>query len=196
MNEIINNILTRRSIRVFKEEQIPESDLNIILEAATFAPTGMNAQSWHFTAIHSKEKLAELNLLVQKVLVTHPGADPSMPYIDFLKNMAEAPNFNFFYHAPTLVIASNSINSASAAPQSDCTAALQNIFLAAHSLGIGSCWIHLLVLISDLPEIKDHLTALGVPLDHKIYGSAALGFPGRSNPKPSPRKSGVITIVK
>ncbi|MBP2659873.1 MAG: nitroreductase [Firmicutes bacterium] len=196
MNEIINNILTRRSIRVFKEEQIPESDLNVILEAATFAPTGMNAQSWHFTAIHSKEKLAQFNSLVQKVLVKHPGEDPSMPYIDFLKKVAEAPNFNFFYHAPTLVIASNSISSASAAPQSDCTAALQNIFLAAHSLGIGSCWIHLLVLISDLPEIRDYLTELGVPPEHRIYGSAALGFPGRSTPKPAPRKAGTITIVK
>jgi nitroreductase len=196
VNEIISNILTRRSIRVFKEEQITESDLNVILEAATFAPTGMNAQSWHFTAIHSKEKLAQLNSLVQEVLLKHPSEDPSMPYINFLKKVAEAPNFNFFYNAPTLIIASNSIDSASAAPQSDCAAALQNIFLAAHSLNIGSCWIHLLVLVSNLPEIRNHLTLLGVPPEHTIYGSAALGFHGRSTPKPSSRKAGTITIVK
>ena len=60
MNEVIQNILTRRSVRVFKEEQISDSNLNIILEGAKFAPSGLSSQSWHFTAVQNKEKIENL----------------------------------------------------------------------------------------------------------------------------------------
>ena len=58
MNEVIQNILTRRSVRVYKEDQISDADLNTILEAAKFAPSGMNSQNWHFTAVQNNEKIA------------------------------------------------------------------------------------------------------------------------------------------
>lgn len=51
MNSIIENILTRRSIRTFRETQISEEDLNTILTAGSYAPNGMGTQSWKFTAI-------------------------------------------------------------------------------------------------------------------------------------------------
>lgn len=57
MNEIIQNILTRRSIRTYKEDQISDEDLNTVLEAAQFAPTAMGKQGWHFTAVQNKEKI-------------------------------------------------------------------------------------------------------------------------------------------
>lgn len=193
MNQVMENILTRRSVRVFKSEQISDVDLNTILEAATFAPSGMNVQSWHFTVVQNNDKLVELNSLVKEVILKYAD-DPSKPVINGMRKMAENPNFNFFYNAPTFVIVTNSKTSAS--PVSDCALALQNIFLAAHSLQISSCWIHALVWLNGLPEIRSLLTEFGVPEGHDVFGCAALGFNGGNEPKPSPRKLGTVNILK
>ncbi len=100
MNQVMENILTRRSVRVFKPEQISDVDLNTILEAATFAPSGNNVQSWHFTVVQNSGKLEQLNSLVKEVIFKYAD-DPSQPVISNMKQRAENPNFNFFYKAPT-----------------------------------------------------------------------------------------------
>ena len=61
MNNIIENILTRRSIRTFKEDQISEEDLNTILVAGSYAPNGMGTQNWNFTAIQNVTTLKKVN---------------------------------------------------------------------------------------------------------------------------------------
>lgn len=60
-NEVLENIKARRSVRAYTEQQVPEEDLRTILEAATYAPSGMHLETWHFTAIQNVSKLAELN---------------------------------------------------------------------------------------------------------------------------------------
>jgi nitroreductase len=192
MNEVIKNMLTRRSARAYKPEQISDSDLNLILEAATYAPSGMNTQTWHFTAVQNKEKLQKLNELVKAAILNLPD-NPNMPSLSGFKKNAENPNYCFFYNAPTLVITSNT---KSPIAGFDNSAALQNIFLAANSLNINSCWIHTLVMLCDIPEVRTFLTELGVPQDHAVYGSSALGFNAGGELKAPPRKDGTVSIVK
>jgi nitroreductase len=186
MNEVIQNILTRRSVRAYKEEQISDTDLNTILEAAKFAPSGMGKQSWHFTAVQNKEKLEKLISAIKEALLTSP--------IEQFKKMGENPNFNPFYNAPTIVI--TAYDRSSLTKVSDCAAALENIFLAAHSLNIGSCWIHILALTGDDPKVRAILTELGIPEDYEVSGTATLGFSSKEQPKAAPRKEGTVTIVK
>lgn len=61
MNETLQTIKARRSVRAYTEQQVSAEDLNLILEAATYAPSGMHLETWHFTAIQNKEVLEELN---------------------------------------------------------------------------------------------------------------------------------------
>ena len=61
MNETLQTIKARRSVRAYTEQQVSAEDLNLILEAATYAPNGMHLETWHFTAIQNKEVLKELN---------------------------------------------------------------------------------------------------------------------------------------
>jgi len=79
----------------------------------------------------------------------------------------------------------------------DCACAIENMFLAAHSLGIGSCWINQLGTTCDDPEVRELITSLGVPKDHKVYGCVALGY---ADPKISMRekavKAGTVTVVR
>ncbi len=79
---------------------------------------------------------------------------------------------------------------------SDCAVALENIFLAAHSLNIGSCWIHILSVTADDLNVRSILTELGIPEGYEVSGTAALGFSSKEAPKAAPRKEGTVNIVK
>jgi len=186
MNEVIDNILTRRSVRAYKEDQISDEDLNAILEAATFAPSAMGKQDWHFTAVQNKEKIKKLISAIKEAMLKSS--------IEQYRKMGENPNYIPFYNAPTIVI--TAYDKTSITKESDCAVALQNMLLAAHSLNIGSCWIHLLARTGDDPKVRSVLTELGVPEDYAVFGTAVLGYNSKDEPKAAPRKEGTVNIVK
>ena len=100
-----------------------------------------------------------------------------------------------YYHAPTLVIVSNEPTQWWAGM--DCACAIENMFLAAQSLGIGSCWINQLGTTCDDSEVREFITSLGVPENHKVYGCVALGYVDPETPmKEKKVKAGTLTIVK
>lgn len=77
----------------------------------------------------------------------------------------------------------------------DCACAIENMFLAACSLGIGSCWINQLGTTCDDPQVRELLTELGVPENHKVYGCVALGYKAEGAPmKEKVVKAGTVTI--
>jgi len=194
MNDILDCILTRRSIRSYQETQVSEEDLNQILNAAVYAPSGSNSQTWLFTAIQNKSKLKKLNeLLRQGFLEWQPGEN-EYPAKLGAKKRAENEDANFFYHAPTLIIASNVPNYANA--MADCSAALQNIFLSAHSLGLGSCWINQLTWLNGCAKVREYLAELGIPKEHVICGAAAIGYHNGELPKAAARKKNTVHIVR
>lgn len=165
-NEVLENIKSRRSVRTYTERQVSAGDLNLILEAAAYAPSGMNFQTWHFTAIQDAAVLTELNEKIKGAFAK--SDDPH------LQERGHSETYCCYYHAPTLVIVSNE-PTRWWAPM-DCACALQNIFLAAKSLGIGSCWINQLGQTCDDPDVRAFLTRLGIPENHRVYGCAALGY--------------------
>lgn len=166
MNEVLKNIKQRRSVRSYTKQQVSEEDLNRILEAACYAPSGMNLQTWHFTAIRNAELLEKLN---EKIRGAFAKSDDSR-----LQERGNNRNYCCYYHAPTLIIVSNEPTQWWAGM--DCACALENIFLAAASLGIGSCWINQLGQTCDDPDVRAFLTELGIPENHRVYGCAALGY--------------------
>ena len=100
-----------------------------------------------------------------------------------------------YYHAPVLVIVSNKPTQWWAGM--DCACAIENMFLAAHSLGIGSCWINQLGTTCNDPEVREFITSLGVPADHQVYGCVALGYADPKAPlKEKVVKEGTVTIVE
>lgn len=73
---------------------------------------------------------------------------------------------------------------------------LGNIFLAAHSLGLGTCWVNQLKFIAEEKDFRQTLSRLGVPEGYKLIGCAALGHPAADTPKAPARKSGLVNIVR
>ena len=193
MNPILENILTRRSVRKYKTEQIADLELESILEAAKYAPSGGNSQSWHFTVVQNGDKLEELNQWVRNAFSNLVIDDTTYRSKKAGKAAAVSDSYNFYYHAPTLVIVSNEREYSNALV--DTGAALQNIFLAAHALDIGSCWINQLTWFCDDIPVRSMLTSLRIPENHKVCGAAALGYIAGNLPKAVPRKEGTVHII-
>lgn len=155
MNEVLKAIFDRRSVRAFTEQKIAREDLELILQAAAAAPTAMNLQPFGFVAVTSREtidKLAEL-----------AGAFTGRE----LKG---------FYKPAAFIIPYTKRDSRFGVDNNAC--AMQNIYLAAHSLGIGCVWINQLRdACCDDPKVREVLRGVGVPDDCVVYGCAAIGYP-------------------
>ena len=175
MNQVLSAIHDRHSTRAFTSQQVSRADLETILEAGLWAPTGMCKQLWHFSAIRNAEKCLELARAVAE-------ADN------------RGPSYNF-YGAPCLIIVSYQRDEIHAFL--DGSAAIQTMLLAAQSLGISSCWINQLRPLTDHASIRPLLTQYGVPEDHMVIGSIALGYADPSVAAPAHnRKTDVITITE
>ncbi len=153
MNAVMENLLTRRSIRAFEDRPIPKEALDQILKAAQYAPSAMNRQTWQFTVLRSRAKIQELAAAIGKAL----GRE----------------NYTM-YEPQTIIITSNLRDSRFGIDDNAC--ALENIFLAAHAFGIGSVWINQLRDACDDPDVRRMLRSYGIPDDHGAYGIAALGY--------------------
>lgn len=171
MNSVMENLLTRRSVRAFEKKEIPAEELDQILQAAVYAPSGMGRQTWQFTVVTDREKIQKLAAVVEKEL-NRPGYDMYAPEV--------------------IIIPSNERDSRFGKEDNAC--ALENIFLAAHSFGIGSVWINQIRDICDAPAARALLKEWGVPDSHVVYGIAALGYPAPA-PEKEIHKTGKIVMA-
>jgi len=167
-NEAIRNILTRRSIRAFQETPVEREKIDTILKCATYAPSAMNRQTWHFSAVLSAEKIEKLYKAVGAALGS------------------EAYNM---YKPAALIIPSNEPGK-----EADNACAMQNIMLSAHALGVSSVWINQVKDTYNDPAVRAVLTEFGVPEDHVVFGIAALGY-AAGDPRPADKKY-PVTIVE
>ncbi|HHX16262.1 MAG TPA: NAD(P)H nitroreductase [Fibrobacter sp.] len=154
MNNLINLILTRRSVRSFNETPISEKDLELIVSAGLEAPSGMGRRTWKFTVVTNSTQIQKLAAAVGEVLSRE----------------------NYTFYKPTALIIPSNLKE-SRWGQEDNACALQNIFLASHALGIGSVWINQLKDICDHEKIRPILNSFEIPEDHTLSGIAALGYP-------------------
>ena len=172
MNETIKTLLERRSIREFKPVQIKDEELNAVLDAGMYAPSAANQQSAIFVVIQDKETLKKLSAMNAAVL----GRDID-PY----------------YGAPTVILVF--ADKSKIAPVEDGTLALGNMFNAAASLGLGSCWVHRTRQMFETGEGKYLLSKWGISGDYIGVGSCILGYPDGKTPKAAPRKDNFVIRV-
>ncbi len=171
MNQTLETILTRRSTRKFLRKPIPEEEMELIVQAALHAPSAKGLQTWQFTVVRNREKIQKLATAIREVL--------------------DRKGYNM-YEPEALVIPSNLKESPYGREDDAC--AMENMFLAAHSLGIGSVWINQLQGICDEPSVRQVLTSLGIPENHVVYGLAALGY--ADDVKAEKERIGKVVIVE
>ena len=185
MNETIEVIKRRRSIRRYKPEQIPDAYLHEILECALLAPNARNQQKWHFTVIQNKEMLNKMASLMKESMLNSG--------IAFLAERAKDPNFNPFGGAPTVILITADKTARFA--EIDCALAAENILIAAESLGLGSLIMTSTELLFKPEKGRELKKELGVPEGYEHVCVVALGYKDESPPA-KPRRKDVITYIK
>jgi len=184
MNETITSILTRRSVRKFKEEQISCRQLETLLECAVYAPSAMGLQPWHFTAILNGDTIDEMVEGARSVMRA-AGGD--------MAARADDPSFHNFYHAPAVIVISGAPGAYS---QVDCAMAAQNIALAAQSMGLATCIIGSCNIFLHEPQAAEYLEKIGVPQGYTPVISLAIGYADEQPGERAPRRDGLCNVVE
>lgn len=171
--DAMQNLLTRRSVRQYKEDPIPQDVLERIVEAGTYAATGMGKQSPIIVAVTNRalrDRLSRMNAAVMG-----GSGDP-------------------FYGAPVVlvVLADKSIGT----HVYDGSLVMGNLMLAAHAEGVASCWIHRAKEEFESEEGRQILRGLGIEGDYEGIGHCILGYADGEEPQPKPRKTSYVYWAK
>ena len=161
----LESIKTRRSIRKYKSDPVQQERLNKIIDAGLYAPSGMGRQATIILSVTNKEVRDQLSKLNARIMGT--DTDP-------------------FYGAPAVLIV---------LAKKDCptgiydgSLVMQNLMLAAHELGLGSCWIHRAKEEFELPEGRELLKSLGIEDEYEGIGHCIIGYADGDAPSPAERK--------
>lgn len=174
MNEVIKAMEERRSIRSFKPDMPSQEDLKQITEAGLYAANAMGKQQTIILAVTNKELRDKLSEANRKIAGADEGFDP-------------------FYGAPAILLVLS--NKEVATHVYDGSLVLGNMLLAAHSLGLGSIWIHRAKEESECPEFKELLKAHGIEGDWEGIGHCAVGYVKGDYPKADERKANRIIWI-
>lgn len=173
MSEVLNSMKMRRSVRKYRAEMVPADVIDRIIEAGLYAASGMNRQETIIVAVTDKAVRDELSKINAAIM---------------------GGNMDPFYGAPVVLIV---------LAKKDCftgvydgSLVMGNLMLAAHELGIGSCWIHRAKETFEMPEWKAWLKSVGVEGEYEGIGHCILGYPDGAAAGDAVRKPGRVFYVK
>ena len=185
MNETLQLIRQRRSTRKFQETQVPDDMAETILEAGRLAPCSMNRQERHFTAVWSQKLMADMNRESKAVAV---GVKDR-----YLSLMAQSENYSIFHHAPLLIIVSGPDEPM---VESDCAAAIQNMMIAAESLGYSTCWVNYVLFLFQGPKDAEYREKLEIPAGYHPYGALVIGVKEDDLPKDRTIRGNTVNHIR
>ena len=173
MNAVIENMISRRSVKAYKPDMVPMELIEEVVKAGTYAPTGMNMQSPVIVAVVNKKVRDRLSRMNASIMGT--SSDP-------------------FYGAPVVLVVLADKNRPTAVY--DGTLVMGNMLNAAHSLGLGSCWIHRAKEEFESEEGKALLKEWGLEGEYIGIGHCILGYPATELPAVKPRKADYVHFIK
>ncbi len=175
MNDVIKAITERRSIRKFKPDAVPEELIDEVIKAGTYAANGRGMQSAIIIAVTEKNLRDRLSAENCRIGGWKDDFDP-------------------FYGAPTVLI----VLADKSRPTFlyDGSLVMGELMLAAHSLGLGSCWIHRAKEEFETDEGKKLLSDLGITGEYEGIGHCVIGYADEELPQPAPRKENRVYYIK
>ena len=173
-NEVVETLLNRRSCRAFLPRPLSREMLQTIVKCGQFAATARGLESWHLVVLTDPARIEALDQAAK--LGMRESGDPE------LARWADDPDFRLHYGAPAVVLA---CSDGSAYSENDCANAIQNMCVAATSLGLGSCYNGLFRFAFRSSRAAELLEEFRVPPGHTPTLSVALGYadgPVKGNP--------------
>ena len=170
MNEVLHCLLTRRSVKKYLPQPVEQEKLDAVLEAGTYAACGMGRQAGKIVVLQNPDDIAQLEKMNATIL-GNPDAHP-------------------FYGAPVVCVVLTDPEVSTCVE--DGALVIGNLMLAAHSLGVASCWIHRARQEFDSPEGKALLKKWGVDERYIGVGHCILGYAASEAPAPKLRKKDYV----
>lgn len=184
--DISETIFGRRSVRDYTAKMVDEPAIRRLIDAAVHAPSAVNQQPWTFTVVRDQRLLDRISRDAKSHMLATLPSDATSGHF---RSMLEDPGFQIFYHAPVLIL----ISGIAQGPWivEDCAMAAENLMLAAHAVGLGTCWIG---FAQSFLNTQDGKTALGLPATWVPVAPLIVGHP-RAAAAPVPRKEPEIRWV-
>lgn len=193
----LDAINTRRSTRRFSDKRIEQENLETIIEAGRYAPSGGNSQTCHFIVVRNKEVLAKLAELAQTAFAKMKITEGMYKSIANSIRASKKGNYVFHYDPDTLIIVANQKDYGNNI--ADCACALENMMIAANELDLGSVWINQLKWLNEDETLLEYERTLGLEDNERIYGALAVGYAdtedGLPNRTPLPRNGNEVTYI-
>lgn len=188
-NEVLTVIKRRRSIRAYEQKQLKDEEIQTILDAGMWAPSGGNGQPWYFTVVQKQELLKEISDVAK---VNAQQVFPQM------KNLLGNESFHVFHNAPTVVFVSGTTGSQMETQVVTCdtSAAVQNMLLAAESLDIGSVWMLMPLVAFEGEKGQSFVKRLQIPEGYKVMHAVSLGYKKVTPEKGPERKENKINYIR
>lgn len=182
---VMGAIYQRRSVRSYTEEPVTETVVFKLLHAAVQAPSGLNKQPWGFGVFHGRNRLWEYSDRAKRHLVaTYPVTFEPHSRAD----LYAAPGYDLFHGAGTLIVIYATQGKMHSAE--DCCLAAQNLMLAAHALGLGTCAVGFAREWFDLPSTKRDLE---VPEHYSAVMPITVGYPATVSLPPGREEPNVLS---
>ena len=183
-NETLSLIFSRRSHRAYEDTPLTQAQLDALLDAALASPSALNRQPWHFTVVRSQPLLDEINGAVWEQMMKRAPDARSPRFAD--------ADFHVFYHAPTVIFISGMPDNPYT--QIDAGIAVENIALAAESMGLGSVILGMPRDAFAGPRADVFRRALNFPDGWDFVIAIAVGVP-RDEKEPHPAKPDRVSFV-
>jgi nitroreductase len=185
----IEAIMTRRSVRKFGERQIPDDVLEKIIRAGTYAPSALALQPWGFVVVQDQAFLAKVSDYCKPIMISlmkdaHNGMS------DAFRALLESKGYTIYYHAPTVIMIVG--KTGSRFREIDCSLCAENMMLAAHALGIGSCWVGSTEVAYDNKEL---MAGFRIPEGYSPVGTIVFGYP-KEKPEAHDKNPPAVTWVR
>lgn len=194
MNEVIKNIMERRAIRKYKPEQISDEELNLIIAAGSYAPCAGGRQSPMMVVVQNKSIIFKLGRINQQIFYQQLPPNIKLKVSDEQPSIADDKNIaNAFYGAPTLITIFTP--KAYSYGVADGSILIENMMLAAHSLGVGSCYIGRAAETVESAEGREITRDWRVSDEYVAIGHCILGYPEGDHPKAKQRKDFVLKRI-
>ncbi len=182
--ELLDALKTRRSCRKFTDRRVPDEQLDHLVETATLAPSARNLQPWAFALENDAAQIDALSEAVRAEVQERAETDPALePY----RELIAKPTFNFFHHAPALILVYG--DTRADYWMSDAAMAAYHIQLRAHDLGLGTLWVGFARNTLDSPVYR---ARYNIPDPYRIVAPLAVGYPLRTEPRTMARNAPVI----
>ena len=186
MNPILRAILERRSIRQYKPDGVSRKDIETVLQAALHAPSGAGIEPWHFTVVTDKNVIEDFDARTRAAMANSG--------IGRIEAMGKAAHYRVFFNAPVVILVCGEKvlrkPGRHLSVLADCSAAIQNMQLAAVSIGLGTCWIGL------VRYLFEREPAFMAPEGYEPLFALTLGHPAAVPTSREARRPGTIAWLE